>query len=102
MSRLTHSPQGYLRQMQMSNFRVWIFVEGKSDRYFYSKLAAATAQSLARKRSYIVISADELPTQGAGGKSVLLGYFDFLKLGRRLVSRLAGHITRAVFFLDKD
>jgi hypothetical protein len=101
MKRLVHSPQGYLRQMQMSKTSVWIFVEGKTDRYFYSKLADATAQELGKSQSVEVVSADELAADG-GGKSVLVKFFEFLKASRNLVSHLAGKQTRSVFFLDKD
>ncbi|WP_416901351.1 hypothetical protein [Micromonospora echinospora] len=101
MKRLVHSPQGYLRQMQMSKARVWIFFEGKTDRYFYSKLAEATAEECGKTRTFQVASADELAPDG-GGKSVLVKFFEFLRDGQNLVSRLAGRETRSVFFLDKD
>ncbi|RBQ04475.1 hypothetical protein DQE82_28790 [Micromonospora sp. LHW51205] len=103
MNRLVHSPKGYLRQMQMSTYKVWIFVEGKTDRYFYSKLAEATATRRSRN-SFIVAMADELlgsPGKG-GGKSVLLSFFDQLRETGGLISRLGGKETRAVFFVDKD
>ncbi|MFF5069924.1 hypothetical protein ACFY2R_01625 [Micromonospora olivasterospora] len=87
--------------MQMSSSRVWIFVEGKTDLYSYSKLADAVVVELGAHEDFLVASAEELAPDG-GGKTVLMRFFDFLKKESGLVSDFAGRRTRAVFFLDKD
>src|SRR5258708_1903285 len=99
MGRLTHTPSGFRRAMQMSDTSVFIFVEGKkTDPYFYSKLATACAQMRALK--FEIVKASTL--DGSGGKSALIRYYQYLMANDSLMSRLQQKKTVAIFFLDKD
>ena len=100
MNRLRHSPSGYLRYMQMSRTQVFAFVEGKKiDPFFYGKVCDSVCQSV--RVSYEICSARELP-EGAGGKQVLIGFFDYLRRESALINNFNGKNTKAIFFLDKD
>jgi hypothetical protein len=46
--------------------------------------------------------ASQLPGGGAGGKTVLVGFFKYLRRTHNLCTQLQGKRTAAVFFLDKD
>src|SRR5262249_1070255 len=100
-SRLCHSDLGYVRAMQMSTSTLWVFVEGKVDRYFYGRLVARECHP--RGVRYRVVAAEELPgAEGGGGKRRLLAYFGFLRTRREPVSWLASKLTVTLFFVDKD
>jgi hypothetical protein len=77
-----------------------IFVaEGKTDRYFYSKVFGplCDAQGLKCK----VHIARELPGR-SGGKKALLRYHDYLRRKNSLCSVLGEKKTVVIFLLDKD
>jgi hypothetical protein len=99
MTRLRHSPRGYLRYMQMSRYQIFAFVEGRTDPYFYSKICESVCNP--NGISYEVCRAQELP-QAAGGKQALLSYFQYLRRRSSLLDTFKGKYTGAIFFLDKD
>lgn len=99
MSKLRYSKQGYRRRMQMSKSRLFVFVEGSSDRYVYSKIV--DYECLSANISYEVVSAEELP-KAAGGKQALLQFFDYLRRSSSLIDNFSGKKTASIFFLDKD
>lgn len=67
MKRLTHTPLGFIKYMQMSRNRLFIFVEGKqSDRYLYSQICRPICTE--RNVEYETIHAAEMSGHG-GGKS---------------------------------
>jgi hypothetical protein len=101
MSRLVHSRRGFRRYMQVSQKQLFTFVEGKSsDRNFYGRLCAAVCKPL--NASYEQVMANQLPGGGTGGKTVLIGFFKYLRRSHSLVTDLLGKRTAALFFLDKD
>ena len=100
MSRLRHSPLGFVRYMQMSGRRLFLFTEGnQGDRYFYGRIAESCCSRAGV--DYEIISSSELDG-ASGGKDVLLKFHGFLSGARKLVSDLKGKKTAAIFFLDKD
>jgi hypothetical protein len=98
MSRLTHTASGFLRLMQMSRIRLFVFVEGWSDRNIYDRICRATCEPLSER--YEVRTAAELPS--GGGKDALLAFFTFLRRRGALLHALQGKWTGILFFLDKD
>ena len=99
MTRLRHSDSAYLRQMQMSQTQLFVFVEGKRcDPYFYG---AICGEAIGDRVRYEVVQASQLPG-GAGGKKALLGFFSYLRRNSALFSSFKGADTAAVFFCDKD
>ena len=99
MSRLQHSLPAYLRLMQMSSEVLYVFVEGHTDRYVYSRITDYECQKLGMP--YKIVTAKEVP-DGTGGKRALLKLFDFLKLRSCLMHNFKGKTTVCIFFLDKD
>lgn len=99
MSRLQHSAAGYRRRLQISAVEVVVLVEGKTDRYFYSKVFKRVQQTTGA--SIKIRIARELPS-ASGGKKALLSYFNYLRRKRSLVSTLGNKTTLVVFVLDKD
>jgi hypothetical protein len=99
-ARIVHSLRGYLRYMQMSQAVVFAFVEGKkNDPYFYGQICAVVCNK--RQIAYQICKANEIPSR-AGGKKVLLEFYDFLRKQKALRTNLGGKDTIAVFFSDKD
>ena len=105
MSRLRHSFQAYRRSMQMSSDKVFVFVEGKTDRYFYGKICESVCGQAGVP--YRLASADELD-QGTtvatktGGKTVLDNFFVYLRQSTCLADDFQGKKTVVLFFSDKD
>jgi hypothetical protein len=99
MNRLKHSPAGYRRRLQIGTAQVVFITEGKTDRYFYSKLFDQECRR--HGLSCNVRIARELPGN-AGGKKALLKYFDYLRRQKSLCSTLGSKITAVIFLLDKD
>src|ERR1043165_5845722 len=98
--RLTHTSfAAYRRLMQMSNVKVFVFVEGWSDRYFYDKICNATLRS--KGMPYQIVLAQELPST-TGGKTALLDFYSYLNRYSSLLNDFQGKRTFALFFLDKD
>jgi hypothetical protein len=85
--------------MQMSSAKVFIFVEGKTDRYFYNKICEAFF--LTRGIQYEICLAQELPKL-TGGKTALLEFFKYLAKVSSLLDDFKGRKTAAIFYLDKD
>ncbi|MCX6379050.1 MAG: hypothetical protein NT023_06180, partial [Armatimonadetes bacterium] len=98
MNRLIHSSSALLRALQMSAAQVFVFVEGKTDVYFYSKICKAVCDSLAV--SYEIHSLQQLG--GSGGKLGLLALHDQLEQNKSLVDTRFGKTTVCLFYLDKD
>lgn len=99
MSRLTRSINGYIRSLQMSRSQVILFVEGKSDTYFYGKVAESVCRPAGI--SYGLCMAQELP-EGSGGKKALITWFKLLRRRSLLINSFKGKTTVFIFFLDKD
>lgn len=100
MTRLTHSFKSYLRSMQMSRHKLFVFVEGiKTDPYFYGKISQSVCNH--EGISYDLCCARQLSSNG-GGKQVLLSFFDYLKHKSALLHSFKGKTTAIIFFLDKD
>ena len=85
--------------MQISGQGLYIFVEGDSDKFVYSRLADSECKGC--RVDYLVVSGEDI-RGGGGGKNVLLGFFDYLRRMRSLVDIFKGSTTVSIFFLDKD
>lgn len=99
MTRLKHSANGYLRSMQMSDAQVFVFVEGESDLYFYSKVVESVCNPPGIR--YAVCMAQELPG-ASGGKTALITWFKLLRRRSALIDSFKGKTTVSIFYLDKD
>jgi hypothetical protein len=99
MNRLHHSPEGFIKLLQMSRYAIFAFVEGHVDRYFYGRVCEIGLQG--RQEGYFVYRSSELPWQG-GGKNTLLQFFSFARDRGFLCSDFQNKRTGLVFFLDKD
>jgi hypothetical protein len=100
MPRLYHSQLGFIRQMQASRYRLWMFVEGMSDRYFYDSLCRARPTQAAIP--YWVALAHEIPGYRGNGKAAILGLYRWLRQTQRLVTVLGNRKTAVLCCLDKD
>jgi hypothetical protein len=99
MSRLTHSIRAFLKSMQMSRVELFVFVEGKADRYFYERVCShGHADSGV---TYQVKTADELAI-GTVGKTALLDFFTYLRDRKLLAHSFKGKKLAALFIADKD
>jgi len=95
--RLKHTPEGYLRAMQMTTVQLIAFVEGEDyDEYFYSKICQTTDVK------YQVRRAREIPLNSAGGKRSLILWFKYLEEHLALFINSSEQKQVSVFFLDKD
>ncbi len=100
MKRLRHTPEAFVKYMQMSSHGLFLFVEGtKIDRYFYSRICQQVCS--ARGIDYQAVAAAELDGSG-GGKKKLIDFFKVLDGSANLASDFKGKKTTAMFFLDKD
>lgn len=98
--RLTHtSLAAYRRLMQVSRAQVFIFIEGKTDIYFYNKISEAVFAN--RGIAYEISFAHEIPTS-AVGKTSLIDFFDYLDKRASLLDDFKGKQTASIFFIDKD
>jgi len=85
--------------MQMSRAQLFVFVEGRIDRFFYSRLCETALAEFGLL--YELAMAQELP--GAiGGKPGLLTFYSYLEFKTALLDEFKGKSLAAVFFLDKD
>lgn len=99
MKKLTHSFAAYRRAMQMSSITLFVFVEGLTDRYFYSQLINLCCSN--KGIDYDIITPDEIENK-AGGKTILLELLKYLKSKKSLFDDFNGKKTVVLFFLDKD
>lgn len=99
MSRLTHSFAGFRRSMQLSSAILFAFVEGKSDRSFYSQFCDRVGFNTTIP--YVVVLSQEL-TGTSRGKQALVEFFEYLDSSGSLFQNLQGKKSLAVFYLDKD
>ena len=99
MPRPNHSNEGFLRYMQMSSTKVFIFVEGKKiDSFFFGKICSTIEQP---NFTYEIITASRILNE-TGGKQALLTFFSYLRRSNKLISDLSGKRTVTIFYLDKD
>ena len=99
MNRLAHSIKALLKLMQMSKVELFVFVEGKGDRYFYDRLCSTAFNDFGI--AYQVKTADELAV-GSVGKTALLDFFTYLRARKLLAHSFKGKRLAAVFVVDKD
>jgi hypothetical protein len=100
MSRLTHSPAGFLKGLQISRKHLFAFVEGVSnDEYFYSRICEIVCRGTGLDFECNV--ARNLPG-GAGGKKALLKFLEYARRSSKLASKFKDKTTVLVFFVDKD
>jgi hypothetical protein len=99
MNRLRHSIKALVKSMQMSKFELFVFVEGKADRYFYDRICSTGLNKFGI--AYQVKTADELAV-GTVGKTALLDFFIFLRVRKLLAHSFKGKKLAAVFIVDKD
>src|SRR5579863_3356375 len=98
--RLTHtSYASFRRRMQLSEARLFVFVEGWTERYFYDGICNSLLSP--RGIKYQLCPAHEISGQG-GGKQALLVFYEYLDASRSLIDEFKGKRTGAIFFLDKD
>ena len=99
-TRLKHtSPNAFRRSIQISNADLFIFVERKTDRFFYNKICIEALRG--RSLRYQIRLAQELPGQ-TGGKAELLRFFSYLQRSNALLEDFKGRRLATLFFLDKD
>lgn len=90
----------YVRSLQMSDYDIFVFVEGKDiDPFFYSRLCSTALSE--DNVSFKVRNSENIPECSAGKKG-LLDLFNFLNNTSRLFSEHKGKKTGIIFFLDKD
>jgi len=98
--RLTHTTNAaFRRYMQVSKAKVFVFVEGKTDQFFYSKICELALGS--KGIDFQICLAQELP-QTTGGKKSLLKFFSYLKRLNSLKDTFKGKTQVSIFYLDKD
>jgi hypothetical protein len=85
--------------MQISSAQVFVFVEGKTDRFFYNGLCRESLEPIGV--NYQLRLAQELPGD-TGGKLALLRFFSYLEKKGALVDDFKGTRTGTLFYLDKD
>lgn len=99
MSRLTYSYGGFLRSMQMSSNKIFIFVEGGLDRAFMDRISARVCRP--QDVGYRIYSSKELPGE-TGGKRVLVDFFEELSGGYHLACDAFDKKMYSLFLIDKD
>jgi hypothetical protein len=99
MSRLTHTDAGFLRSLQISKARLFIFTEGGLDRPFMERVVNFVFP--ARIWEHRVIAIKEFPS-AAGGKPALLALFKVLRQKRKLSFTAFGKPMVCVVLADKD
>lgn len=100
MTRLRHTPRGFLRALQVSRVPVAILVEGKHlDRYFYGKIAQLACDR--HNVPHEIFLSQEVPGNKLG-KPRLLAFYRYLRRSNNFVSDFKGKRTVIVLFLDKD
>jgi hypothetical protein len=97
--RLRHSEEGYIRALQMSQVALFLFVEGATDRFFYSELGGQVCAAYGL--DYEIRLARELPV-ATGGKAGLLEFFDMLGARGQLSGHFSGRRWSCVIHVDKD
>lgn len=100
-NRPTHSNlASFLRSLQMSNKRLFVFVEGTdNDPFFYGSLCSVALSGT--NILYVVMNSKNIPECSAGKKG-LIDLFNYLNSKSSLFSNHKGKKTGILFFLDKD
>lgn len=80
--------------MQMSDTSIFVFVEGRQDRYVYSRLVEAECRG--RGIAHKIVCADEIEST-SGGKQAVLGFFSYLRKRSSLIDDFKGKTTLAIF-----
>lgn len=96
--RLQRSEAATRRYAAMSRYELFVFVEGWTDRAFYSRMCEA----LDLEGKYQVKTAEGLAGSASGGKPKLLSLFQSLKARNELEDVFQGKRSMYMFFLDKD
>lgn len=96
-NRLQHSEGGYLRSLQLSRVKLFVFVEGGLDRPFIERVL----QRCVDDELFSVRAAKELPG-GTGGKERLTQWYEELSSNGQLMSNRLGKKMAVLFVLDKD
>jgi hypothetical protein len=99
MTRLVHSPGGFLRSIQMSSARLVAFVEGRLDRVFFDRLMRRALDTSGLRHQ--VYALKELPSATGGKVAVIDMFLDFRKRGL-LKFDAFGKSMVCMFFVDKD
>lgn len=96
--KLSHtSAKAYLRSMQISHFRLWVFVEGELDKRVYDKILDNHGSL-----GYIVQMAHEVDFFSRTGKTALEELHSWFQQNQVLASSYEGKQTVVLFILDKD
>ncbi|OUD15404.1 DUF4435 domain-containing protein [Thioflexithrix psekupsensis] len=106
MNRLQHSASATQRAMQISDYRLFVFVEGQSDSFFYGNIC----EDLCSERlKYHIYCANKTPfceewgeQKKLSGKSGVLELYSCFKTNGLLLFEFQGNKKASVFFLDKD
>lgn len=101
MKQLTHkSFDTFLRKMQMSRTKLFVFVEGKrNDPFFYGNICGKIFSN--SNISYKIYTSKDIPGQSVE-KLALCNFFKYLEQRSELLNEFKGMKTAAIFFLDKD
>jgi hypothetical protein len=85
--------------MQMSRAALFVFLEGRVDRFFYSRVCESALAGV--RILHEVVIAQELPG-GTGGKPGLTAFFEYLEFKLALQEEFKGKRLAAMFCFDKD
>ena len=83
----------------MSRHALFVFIEGREDRFFFSRLTEDVKVGLPIEPALVV--ADEIPGNGSG-KERLEQFYSYLIARKRLDSVFEGKRSIALFIADKD
>ncbi len=110
MNRLQHSVSATKRTLQLSDYQLFVFVEGETDRFFYSEICEMVCNNGKQKHHiYYAKDApfcrDEMEGKEPSGKSGVISLFTCFQKNSLLTIESIdskGNKKVAVFFLDKD
>jgi len=106
MNKLQHSISATKRTLQMSDYQLFVFVEGTSDKYFYGEICNVVCNNTLKYHVYEAEKApfckDEIRNKKLSGKSGVLALFTCFNENSLLTVEFKGRKKVAVFFLDKD
>lgn len=98
-TRLVHSQRGFIRSLQLSSAKLFVFVEGRLDRTFFDRLLQQTTKVTGIQHQ--VMAMKEVPP-GTGGKPALIAAFKEFRRKGFLRMTAFGKSMLCVFFADKD
>lgn len=99
--RLRHDFKSFLRRIQISQKKLFVFVEGiEYDPYFYEQICSqVTSKYLI---DFEIVRATELSDNIDGGKQSLISFHDFLRGKGNLFGEFEDKKHASIFILDKD